>query len=78
VIAAAPTVCDVYLCPNLNIVTVSFCRIELPPRLHSVLGYRSPQEFEPVIESTDAASISIVAKLYFAHSGSVHRAYSPS
>ncbi len=32
-------------------------------RLHSALGYRSPQEFEEAIESSDAASISIVAKL---------------
>ncbi len=36
-------------------------------RLHSALGYRSPQEFEEATDSSDAASISIVAKLKFAH-----------
>jgi len=35
-------------------------------RLHSALGYRSPQEFEEATDSSDAASISIVAKLEFA------------
>jgi hypothetical protein len=29
--------------------------------------YRSPQEFEEATDSSDAASISIVAKLKFAH-----------
>lgn len=36
-------------------------------RLHSALGYRSPQEFEETTDSSDAASISIVANLKFAH-----------
>jgi putative transposase len=36
-------------------------------RLHSALGYRPPAEFEEIIESSDAASISSIAKLDLAH-----------
>ena len=36
-------------------------------RLHSALGYRSPQEFEEATDSFDAASIPLAAKLKFTH-----------
>ena len=45
-------------------------------RLHSAFAYRSPQEFEEATDSSDAASVSIVAKLKFAHEGNVHIRYS--
>jgi transposase InsO family protein len=44
-------------------------------RLHSALWYRPPAEFEEVTKSSEAASISIVAKLKFAYRGNVHASY---